>query len=86
MTTRRWWNGRWGRLTRRDVFMRVTDGDWVVELRRGGEGGRTRTRSFGSEEAAVSWVEDALVAAEAGWRELDARWLRKVASSAATAS
>jgi hypothetical protein len=34
----RWWNGSWGRLTRRDVWLRRTDVGWVVVARRGSEG------------------------------------------------
>ncbi|GAA3200282.1 hypothetical protein ACFO1B_05355 [Dactylosporangium siamense] len=71
MNERQWWNGRWSRLVRRDVFVRnAADGRWQVELRRGGPEGRLRVRSFGSEQDAVGWIESAVVDPEAGWREI----------------
>ncbi|MEV6928226.1 hypothetical protein AB0M46_27560 [Dactylosporangium sp. NPDC051485] len=71
MNERRWWNGSWSRLTRRDVFVRnAADGRWQVELRRGGPEGRVRTRTFGSELEAVGWIEAAVVDPDGGWREI----------------
>jgi hypothetical protein len=71
MNQRQWWNGRWSRLARRDVFLRsAADGRWQVELRRGGAGGRLRTRAFESERGAVDWVESAVLDIETGWREV----------------
>ncbi|GAA2363599.1 hypothetical protein [Dactylosporangium salmoneum] len=71
MNERRWWNGSWSRLTRRDVFARnAADGRWQVELRRGGPEGRVRTRTFGSELEAVGWIESAVVDPDGGWREI----------------
>lgn len=77
MNERQWWNGRWSRLVRRDVFVRnAADGRWQVELRRGGPEGRLRVRSFDSETDAVGWVESIVLDPEAGWREMrDARVL-----------
>jgi hypothetical protein len=80
MDSRHWWNGRWGRLARRDVFACPSEGRWAVELRRGGEGGRSRTRTFGSEREALAWIEAALLEADGGWREVDAARSRKVAA------
>ena len=95
MHSRRWWNGRWGRLARREVFLKSADGqwtdgeradgDWVVELRRGGEGGRTRTRTFGSETEALDWIENAVLEADGGWRQVDSSRSRRVARLARTA-
>jgi hypothetical protein len=84
MNERQWWNGRWSRLARRDVFVRNgADGRWQVELRRGGPEGRLRSRAFGSEGDAVAWVESAVLDPESGWREVghrtDSRRGRKVA-------
>jgi hypothetical protein len=73
MNERQWWNGRWSRLARRDVFVRnAAEGRWQVELRRGGPEGRLRVRSFESEGDAVGWVESAVLDPEAGWREIRA--------------
>jgi hypothetical protein len=64
-----WWNGRWGRLARKDVFLR-TDGDqWLVEQRAGGAEGVSHFLEFDSEEAAYDAVR-ALVAGSEDWREL----------------
>ncbi|MER7280327.1 hypothetical protein ABT369_38405 [Dactylosporangium sp. NPDC000244] len=71
MNERRWWNGSWSRLTRRDVYVRnAADGRWDVELRRGGPEGRVRTRGFGSEREAIEWIEATVVGAEPHWREI----------------
>nr|BFE64999.1 hypothetical protein GCM10020063_095250 [Dactylosporangium thailandense] len=71
MNERRWWNGSWSRLTRRDVYVRnAADGRWDVELRRGGPEGRVRTRGFGSEREAIEWIEATVVGAEPNWREI----------------
>jgi hypothetical protein len=73
MNERRWWNGSWSRLTRRDVFVRnAADGRWQVELRRGGPEGRVRTRAFGTESEAVEWIEAAVLVVEPNWREIAA--------------
>ncbi|WP_433210965.1 hypothetical protein ACQP00_49555 [Dactylosporangium sp. CS-047395] len=71
MNERRWWNGSWSRLTRRDVYVRnAAEGRWQVELRRGGPEGRVRTREFGTEREAVEWIEASVVGIEADWREI----------------
>ncbi|MGI5245662.1 hypothetical protein [Dactylosporangium sp. CA-139066] len=84
MNERRWWNGSWSRLTRRDVYVRnAADGRWQVELRRGGPDGRVRTRAFGSEHDAVEWIESSVIVGGADWREvprrIDSRQRRNVA-------
>src|SRR6266542_6272242 len=40
-----WWNRRWGRIARRDVYV-ITDGGrrWMVEAREGGADGRVKRR------------------------------------------
>jgi hypothetical protein len=86
MTSRQWWNGRWGRLARREIFLAPVDGRWVVELRRGGEGGRSRTRTFGSEGEALDWVESVVLEADGGWRQVDSLGSRRVAKLAVVAS
>lgn len=32
----RWWNGSWGRLGRRDLWLRTDGVEWQIEARRGG--------------------------------------------------
>jgi hypothetical protein len=64
-----WWNGHWGRLARRDVFLR-TDGDqWLVEQRAGGSEGRSRFFEFASEDDAYDVVR-VLLDGHDDWREL----------------
>ena len=69
--SRHWWNGRWGRLARRDIYLR-TDGDrYAVEAREGGADGTTRTWYPPTEEDALQLVDD-LLSDQDGWRELTA--------------
>src|SRR5258707_985688 len=87
MNERQWWNGRWSRLARRDVFVRnAADGRWQVELRRGGPEGRLRTLSFGSRQDAVEWIESAVLDQETGWREVLARKPQATARKAKAAA
>ncbi|GAB2626323.1 hypothetical protein Aab01nite_86070 [Paractinoplanes abujensis] len=65
----RWWNGVWGRIGRRDVWLSVS---FRVTARQGGsEGGRVLSWDFATEDAARAMV-DRLRAAEGPgeWREL----------------
>lgn len=48
-----WWNARWGRLARRDVFIHEQDGRWAVEDRWGGVEGRSRWAEMPDEAAAL---------------------------------
>lgn len=68
-TRRRWWNGRFGKLARRDIFIRV-DGDmWLVELREGGGEGRSRFLDADDEDGALEVARDLMIGSD-GWREL----------------
>jgi len=66
---RHWWNGSWGRLDRRDVFVRTDGEHWMVEARLGGPDGRSAIRPCVDEIAALRlarhWLGD-----PAGWTEL----------------
>jgi hypothetical protein len=64
-----WWNGRWGRLARRDLFLREDGGTWHVEDRVGGADGHSRWYRYGDEDSALDRVR-ALMATADGWREL----------------
>ena len=64
-----WWNGRWGRLARRDLFLREDGGTWYIEDRLGGADGRSRWYEHGDEDSALDRIR-ALMAASDGWREL----------------
>ncbi|MET8912403.1 hypothetical protein [Micromonospora sp. NPDC004551] len=69
---RRWWNGIWGRLTRRDVWL-VRETRWTVMARAGDtESGKVLRWEFDSEPQALEMVDRLLRADTAGqWREQD---------------
>ena len=66
---RHYWNGSWGRLTRRDVLLYESGGQWIVEDRRGGAEGRTRWFEHDEEDSAWDQVR-ALLSGYDDWREL----------------
>jgi hypothetical protein len=65
-----WWNGTWGRLARRDVYLFEDAGHWWVESREGGADGRSRRYEFTDEESATDCVSG-LLAQPGNWRELN---------------
>jgi hypothetical protein len=67
-----WWNGKWGRAARRDVYLRIDGDTWHVEQRAGGADGVSHFYEFGSEEDAYDRVR-ALLVGPFEWRELSAR-------------
>lgn len=50
----RWWNGSFGRLARRDIWLRTTDDDgrWDVWIRDGGTEGRNSHTEYETEQEA----------------------------------
>jgi hypothetical protein len=64
-----YWNGRWGRLARRDVLLFEDAGQWLVEDRVGGAEGRSRRMDFDKEDEALDRVRDLLADGDE-WREL----------------
>ncbi len=64
-----WWNGTWGRLARRDIYLFEDAGSWMVEARHGGAEGRSRRYEFADEQAAMACV-DGLLTQPGDWREL----------------
>jgi hypothetical protein len=58
-----WWNGAWGRLVRRDVYV-WTDGyrRWTVKARTGGAEGRSRRQAVHDEREALALAQR--------WRDL----------------
>jgi hypothetical protein len=64
-----WWNGKWGRLARRDVMLWEDGGVWWVEAREGGPEGRSRWIEHETEEAALETVR-ILIAGMDRWREM----------------
>ena len=63
---RHWWNGSWGRLTRRDVYVRTDGRAWEVEARLGGAEGRSTIRACPDEAAATAIAE--------GWLDRHFEW------------
>jgi hypothetical protein len=68
----RWWNGRFGRLARRDVRLSEAGGRWTVEVFEGGVEGRSASWEYDMEEAARAQVERCLETGGDGWRSLRA--------------
>jgi hypothetical protein len=64
-----WWNGRWGRLARHDIYLREDAGRWLVEDRVGGADGRSGWSEYDDEDAALERVR-VLMAVGDGWQEL----------------
>lgn len=67
-----WWNGKWGRIARKDVFLRVNGDTWHVEARAGGAEGASRFFEFGGEDEALDAVRTMLTG-PGTWRELSTR-------------
>lgn len=66
----RWWNGRFGRLNRRDVWL-YRSTMWRVESREGdADSGRGNTWTFDDEAQARTMVRRLLETGGDGWRDL----------------
>lgn len=70
-----WWNGSWGRLARRDVFLRTDADRWFVEARSGGAEGASRFTEYATEETAYDAVRH-LLTGPGEWREVSDTRLR----------
>jgi hypothetical protein len=70
---RHWWNGKWGRLARRDVLLYLDDvtQKWTVEAREGGVEGDSRWWELNSEADALRLIEGLTEPTVVdAWREL----------------
>jgi hypothetical protein len=65
-----WWNGAWGRLARRDIYLFEDAGTWWVEAREGGAEGHYRRYECDDEVTAMDCVRGLLVQ-PGDWREVD---------------
>jgi hypothetical protein len=65
----RWWNSGWGRMTRRDVFLRVHT-TWKIEARQGGPEGHSNVREFASEREARTYIEEHCLVPPGEWRDI----------------
>jgi hypothetical protein len=69
----RWWNGRFGRSARRDVWL-YRSTTWRVESREGdADSGRGKTWMFDDEKEARAMVHRLLETGGDGWRDLAAQ-------------
>jgi hypothetical protein len=64
-----WWNGKWGRLARRDVLLYEEGGVWWVEARQGGAEGRSRWLAHIDEDSALDTVRR-LTSGPERWRDM----------------
>jgi hypothetical protein len=65
---RHWWNGKWGSLARRDIYLRADADTWWVGERAGGPEGSSRRWEFGDEDQALDVVR--ALAGDDDWREI----------------
>jgi hypothetical protein len=66
----RWWNGRWGRLGRRDVWLRRRT-VWEVEARQGeSDGGKSQRWEFTDDEEALTMVNRLMASSPGEWKDL----------------
>ena len=66
-----YWNGKWGRLARRDILVFEDGGTWLVEAREGGADGKSRWFELPSEDMALDCVRNFITLSKMdGWREL----------------
>ena len=63
------WNGKWGRLARRDVEIHHEPESWAVEARQGGPEGEAQRWCAASEIEAKS-IADQLMRTDERWREM----------------
>jgi hypothetical protein len=64
-----WWNGKWGRLARRDILLSEDGGAWWVEIREGGvDDAVSRWYELPDEDMALDCVRD-MMAGPFEWRE-----------------
>jgi len=74
-----WWNGRWGHLARRDIYLRVDSERITVDAREGGPDGASRTWHPPTAEDTLQLLTS-LMDDQDGWRELSVRPARSPAS------
>ncbi len=66
----RWWNGSWGRLTRRDIWLRTDDHRWRVEVRQGDADARLWYRWYTDEADARRFVTELKDRGALEWTDL----------------
>jgi hypothetical protein len=67
----RLWNGRWGRLVRRDIWLRrAIEETWIVEARRGDSDSPLSSWSFDNEPDARAMLRRLMDSGGDGWRDI----------------
>jgi hypothetical protein len=64
-----WWNGKWGRLARRDVEIHHEPESWTVEARQGGPEGEA-SRWTAPTEAEARTIAQQLMQTDERWRSM----------------
>ncbi len=72
---RKFWNGRWGRLSRRDIWVRRRP-SWVVEARAGDSDSPTKRWEFDDEDEALAWVKKLMATGGDGWKDTTSLYQR----------
>lgn len=67
---RHWWNQKWGRIARRDVYVRSDGGRFEVEVVQGGAEGKRWVALFDTAEEAIGEAESHLVDPNDDWRDV----------------
>ncbi|MFU8871035.1 hypothetical protein [Micromonospora sp. SL4-19] len=66
----RYWNGSWGRMARRDVWLLSDRQLWRVRGRIGGDEGQEVSYDFPDEASARSMVDRMMKTSAGAWRDL----------------
>jgi hypothetical protein len=66
----RWWNGRYGRLARRDLWLKRDAEAWRVEARAGDSDSPTWGRDYPDETTARAMLDQLLARGSDTWRDL----------------
>lgn len=69
-TVGRWWNGRWGTMARRDVWLKRDRDQWWVEARKGDGDAQVWRRQYADEASARQLVEELLARGADEWKDL----------------
>lgn len=72
----KWWNGRYGRIARRDLWLYADNGRFVVQARVGDGEARVQEWPFACEPDARAQVDELIRTGGDGWRELTALYRR----------
>ncbi len=66
----RWWNGKYGRIARRDLWLYTNGYVWRVDARQGDGDARVWSKQFTSEQEARQLTEDMMARADSQWKDL----------------